>query len=101
MFRSLTSPRVPTPSQARFWLVVFSVRHGLGVAVFAALTVACFRMNAVPIGWILAFLTPVYAAFAFISARKLLQRYRAAQQQQQQSGIAAGPSRKRDPRRAR
>jgi len=69
------------PRAARLWLTAFIIRHTLGLALFVGLIPASFAFKAPAIGYLFLVLTPVYGAFAFISARKMVLQYRRLMQQ--------------------
>jgi hypothetical protein len=60
----------------RFRLTLFIGRHILGIVIFVWLTITSFQMNSTTLGYLMAVMTPIYAAFAIYSGQKLLHRYR-------------------------
>ena len=66
--------RLTRPTLIRFF-IFFGIRHLFGVAIFLFIAVTAFQASLPIIGYLMLALTPAYATFAFISARKLWQQF--------------------------
>lgn len=66
----------PLPAKhARILVMIFAVRHVIGIALFAALTVMFYNLGG--LGWMgMALGTVVYAIVAALNFRKLYRQYR-------------------------
>ena len=69
----------------RFRLIFFMTRHVIGLLLFVWLSVTAFQHDSPALGYLMLVITPLYAAFAFVSGRSLLRSYR-----QRKRRVAAG-----------